>query len=35
MSDALANTSRSITEDTIEMSSDEKFLFVLTGYLVV
>lgn len=35
MSDALANTSRSITEDTIEMSSDEKFLFDLTGYLVV
>ena len=30
-----ANTSRSITADTVEMSSDEKYLFDLLGFLVV
>jgi hypothetical protein len=35
MSQAHANTSRSITEDTVEMSTDEKYLFDLTGFLIV
>ena len=35
MSSAHANTSRSITEKTVEMSTDEKYLFDLTGFLVV
>ena len=30
-----ANTSRSITADTAEMSPDEKYLFDLTGFLIV
>jgi hypothetical protein len=35
MADAVPNTSRSISPDTIQMSADEKFLFDLTGYLLV
>ena len=35
MSEAHANTSRSITAETVEMSTDEKYLFDLTGFLVV
>jgi hypothetical protein len=35
MSEAHANTSRSITEETVEMSTDEKYLFDLLGYVVV
>ena len=30
-----ANTSRSITEETVQMSADEKYLFDLVGFLVV
>jgi hypothetical protein len=30
-----ANTSRSITDETVEMSHDEKYLFDLTGFLIV
>ena len=35
MSESHANTSRSITEDTVEMSTDEKYLFDLLGFVVV
>ena len=35
MSEAHANTSRSITEETVEMSADENYLFDLLGYVVV
>lgn len=35
MSDPHANTSRSITDDTVQMSHDEKFLFDLLGFVVV
>jgi hypothetical protein len=35
MSEAHANTSRSITEETVEMSTDEKYLFDLLGFVVV
>ena len=35
MSEAYANTSRSITEETVEMSADEKYLFDLLGFVVV
>ncbi len=35
MTIAHANTSHSITEETEEMSVDEKFLFDLTGFLIV
>ena len=35
MSEAQANTSRSITEETVEMSTDEKYLFDLLGFVVV
>ena len=30
-----ANTSRSITAETVEMSADEKYLFDLLGFLIV
>jgi hypothetical protein len=30
-----ANTSRSITDSTVEMSADEKYLFDLLGFLIV
>ena len=33
--EAQPNTSHSITEQTVQMSSDEKYLFDLTGYLLV
>ena len=35
MHESDANTSRSITEDTAQMSVDEKYLFDLTGFLIV
>lgn len=35
MKSSRPNTSRSITEKTVEMSHDEKYLFDLTGFLVV
>lgn len=35
MSEAYANTSRSITEATVEMSTDEKYLFDLLGFVIV
>ena len=35
MSESHANTSRSITEETVEMSTDEKYLFDLVGFLIV
>jgi hypothetical protein len=35
MSEAHANTSRSITAETVEMSTDEKYLFDLLGFVVV
>ncbi|HIG17352.1 MAG TPA: hypothetical protein EYQ31_08705 [Candidatus Handelsmanbacteria bacterium] len=35
MTELPANTSRSITEETVEMSADEKFLFDLVGFVVV
>ena len=35
MIDPQANTSRSITEETVEMSTDEKYLFDLLGFIVV
>ena len=35
MNESHANTSRSITEDTVEMSTDEKYLFDLLGFVVV
>ncbi|MBT5874113.1 MAG: hypothetical protein HOH43_11900 [Candidatus Latescibacteria bacterium] len=35
MIDPHANTSRSITDDTVEMSADEKYLFDLLGFIVV
>ena len=35
MHESDANTSRSITEDTAQMSVDEKYLFDLTGFLLV
>ena len=33
--DALANTSRAITDETEQMSADEKYLFDLNGFIVV
>ena len=35
MTELHPNTSHSITEQTEQMSSDEKYLFDLTGFLVV
>jgi hypothetical protein len=35
MNDSQANTSRSITEETVEMSADEKYLFDLLGFVIV
>ena len=35
MSESHANTSRSITEETVEMSTDEKYLFDLVGFVIV
>ena len=35
MMELAANTSRSVTEETVEMSADEKFLFDLVGFVVV
>ncbi len=35
MSEAHANTSRSITKETVEMTADEKYLFDLLGFVVV
>ena len=35
MNESHANTSRSITQDTVEMSTDEKYLFDLLGFVVV
>ena len=35
MNESHANTSRSITEETVEMSTDEKYLFDLLGFVVV
>ena len=35
MADNTANTSRSITGETVEMSPAHKYLYDLTGYLVV
>ena len=32
---ALANTSRSITDATVEMSHADKYLYDLTGFLIV
>ena len=35
MNESHANTSRSITEETVEMSTDEKYLFDLLGFVIV
>ena len=35
MTVSYANTSRSITEQTLEMSTNEKYLFDLVGFLIV
>ena len=35
MSESHANTSRSITEETVEMTTDEKYLFDLVGFMIV
>ena len=35
MTELPPNTSRSLTEETVQMSTDEKYLFDLTGFLVV
>jgi len=35
MNESHDNTSRSITEETVEMSTDEKYLFDLIGFVVV
>ena len=35
MTESRANTSRSIAEETVEMSADEKYLFDLLGFVIV
>ena len=35
MTESRANTSRSIAEQTVEMSADEKYLFDLLGFVIV